>query len=116
LAFLRLREVDARATDARLLATLFLRAGLLTLALATLPAARLIAGAERVSFDRPVVRASAVFCNTTSVAAFAAAPIASPATVFTPLALHCAAFAIACLALVLMFFLAICSARFLSHR
>jgi hypothetical protein len=98
LAFLRLRVADVLVA-----AVLFLRVGLLTLALAALLAARLIAGADRVNFDRPVASASAVFCSMTSVAAFAAAPIASPATVLTPLALHCAAFAIARLALVLIF-------------
>lgn len=108
MVFLRLRETEVaafflRALDRRArVAAFFRRAGLSTLRLAALPAARLIAGADCVSFAFPLASAAAVLSSTTSVAAFAAAPSASPATVFTPLAPRCAALAIACLALVVI--------------
>jgi hypothetical protein len=101
-AFLRRRAVDVllRRAVARFLAVRFLRAGLSRLRRAVFSAARLIAGLDRVSFARPAARAALVFSSTTSVAAFAAAPIASPAAALTVAAPRLAARTIVCLVLV----------------
>src|SRR5262249_47157825 len=90
-----------RRTVARRAATRFLRrvarCGLSTLCRAVFSAARLIAGVDRVSVARPAASAAPVFSSTTSVAAFAAAPMASPATAFMFLAPRFAAWTIVCL-------------------
>jgi len=100
-AFLRRRTVAVllRRTVDRFLAARFLRAGLSRLRRAVFSAARLIAGLDRVSFARPAARAALVFSSTTSVAAFAAAPIASPAAALTVAAPRLAARTIVCLVL-----------------
>src|SRR5262245_33058412 len=59
------------------------RLRLLTVRRAALPAARSISGEERRIFERPLSRTLAVESSTTPVAALAAAPSASPATVRT---------------------------------
>ena len=69
---------------------------------AALPIARFIAGDDCLILVRPVPSALAVDSNTTSAAAFAAAPKASPATDLTPWAPRCAASEMACRALVVM--------------
>src|SRR5262245_45658964 len=89
-----LRRAVARRPPAR-----FLRRGLSMLCRAVFSAARLIAGLDRVSVARPTASAALVFSSTTSVAAFAAAPMASPATTFTFLAPCFAAWTIVCLVL-----------------
>src|SRR5262245_58835184 len=98
-AYLALRLVFRLPTVlARLLGAFFLRVRLLLLVTArraALPAARCVAGAERRIFVRPASRALAVESSTTPVAAFAAAPMASPATVLTVFALRRAALEIA---------------------
>jgi hypothetical protein len=76
-------------------ATVFRRAGLLTASVAALLTACFIAGVDRLIPARPTSSALAVDSSTTCVAAFAAAPRASPATDLTPFALRCAASAIA---------------------
>jgi hypothetical protein len=94
LVFLRRRTVVLRldraaALRGRRAALRFLRvlrAGLSMLRRAVFSAARLIAGDDRESLARPAASAALVFSSTTSVAAFAAAPMASPATSFTFLA------------------------------
>jgi hypothetical protein len=102
LAFLRRRVVVVllRRTVARFLADRFLRAGLSRLRRAVFSAARLIAGLDRVSLARPAASAALVLSSTTSVAAFAAAPIASPAAALTVAAPRLAARTIVCLVLV----------------
>jgi hypothetical protein len=103
LAFLRRRAVAVllrRTVLARFLAARFLLAGLSRLRRAVFSAARLIAGLDRVSFARPAASAALVFSSTTSVAAFAAAPIASPAAALTVAAPRLAARTIVCLVLV----------------
>jgi hypothetical protein len=99
LAAALLRRTVARRPPARFLRRV-LRRGLSTLCRAVFSAARLIAGLDRVSVARPAASAALVFSSTTSVAAFAAAPMASPATAFTFLALRFAAWTIVCLVLV----------------
>lgn len=59
---------------------------LTTLRRAALPKAFSIAGVARCSLERPTSSALAVDSNTTSAAAFVAAPNASPAIVLTPCA------------------------------
>ncbi|MGB0058042.1 MAG: hypothetical protein WBQ20_15105, partial [Methyloceanibacter sp.] len=103
LVFLRRPAVAVllrRTVLAGFLAARFLRAGLSRLRRAVFSAARLIAGLDRVSFARPAASAALVFSSTTSVAAFAAAPIASPAAALTVAAPRLAARTIVCLVLV----------------
>src|SRR5262245_21989495 len=77
-----------------------LRRGLSTLCRAVFSAARWIAGLDRMRVSWPAAIASPALFNTTSVAAFAAAPRASPATACTLFAPVFAAWAIVCLVLV----------------
>jgi hypothetical protein len=91
-----LRRTVARCPPARFLCRV-LRRGLSTLCRAVFSATRLIAGLDRVSVARPAASAALVFFSTTSVAAFAAAPMASPARAFTFLAPRFAAWTIVCL-------------------
>jgi hypothetical protein len=110
LVFLRRRAVAVllRRTVARFLAARFLRAGLSTLRRAVFSAARLIAGLDRVSLARPAASAALVLSSTTSVAAFAAAPIASPAAALTVAAPRLAARTILCLVLVTVLTIVFC--------
>ena len=73
---------------ANLVATVFFRTGLLTVRLAAFPIACFIAGLACLSLVRPNSRAWTVDLSTTSAAALAAAPSASPAIDLTPLALR----------------------------
>lgn len=77
-----------------------LRRGLSTLCRAVFSAARWIAGLDRMRVSWPAAIAFPALFNTTSVAAFAAAPRASPATACTLFAPVFAAWAIVCLVLV----------------
>jgi hypothetical protein len=83
------------ATLRRLLGALFFRARPRTVRRAALAAARCIDGEDCSTFVLPLSRILAVESSTTPVAAFAAAPIASPATALTVLAPRRAALAIA---------------------
>jgi hypothetical protein len=79
----------------RLLGGLFFRARPRTVRRAALAAACCMEGEDCSTFALPASRILAVESSTTPVAAFAAAPRASPATDFTVLALRRAAPAIA---------------------
>src|SRR5262249_30260230 len=88
-----LRRTVARRPPALFLRRV-LRCGLSTVCRAVFSAVRLIAGLDRASVARPAASAALVFSSTTSVAAFAAAPMASPAAAFTFLAPRFAAWTI----------------------
>jgi hypothetical protein len=97
-----LRIFCLREAGFLLFVTVFFRRGPLMVCFAALPIARFIAGDDCLILVRPVPSALAVDSNTTSAAAFAAAPKASPATDLTPWAPRCAASEMACRALVVM--------------
>jgi hypothetical protein len=95
MSYRALRLIFRLATLRRLLGALFFRARPRTVRRAALAAARCMDGEDCSTFALPVSRILAVESSTTPVAAFAAAPSASPATAFTVLAPRRAALAIA---------------------